>query len=46
MSLDAGHFGLLGMRQRAEKMRAVLHIESQPGHGTEIRVEVRTEGGG
>ena len=46
MSLDAGHFGLLGMRQRAEKMRAVLHIESQPGHGTEIRVEVKTEGGG
>jgi signal transduction histidine kinase len=43
-SLDAGHFGLLGLRQRAEKMRAALHIDSQPGRGTEVRVEVPTGG--
>jgi signal transduction histidine kinase len=44
-ALDARHFGLLGMRQRAEKMGAALSIDSQPGHGTEICVEVQTEGG-
>jgi signal transduction histidine kinase len=42
--LDAGgrpgHFGLLGMRERAEQIRAQLKIWSKPGAGTEIDVQV------
>jgi signal transduction histidine kinase len=45
-SLTGGHLGLLGMCQRAERMRAALCIDSQPGRGTEIRVEVKTPGEG
>jgi signal transduction histidine kinase len=35
---EAGHFGLLGMRERAEKMGGSLQITSAPGKGTSIRV--------
>jgi signal transduction histidine kinase len=35
-----GHFGLLGMRERAEQIRAQLKIWSKPGAGTEIDVQV------
>jgi len=31
-----GHWGLLGMRERASQIRANLSVESTPGHGTEI----------
>ena len=33
-----GHFGLIGMRERANKMKAALAVESVPGKGTSIRV--------
>lgn len=33
---DAGHFGLIIMRERAEAVGAALAIDSQPGHGTAI----------
>jgi len=33
-----GHFGLLGMHERANKMNATLAIESDPGRGTTVRV--------
>ena len=33
-----GHFGLLGMHERAGKLTAKLGIESRPGHGTTIRI--------
>lgn len=36
-----GHFGLTGMRERAQKIGAELLIESRPGAGTEIRLNVR-----
>jgi signal transduction histidine kinase len=36
----AGHFGLLGMRERAEKISAALQIQSAPGQGTTICVTV------
>ena len=36
----AGHFGLLGMRERAEKMGAQLAITSTAGQGTEIAITV------
>jgi signal transduction histidine kinase len=32
------HFGILGMRERVEKMRAFLEIRSSPGHGCTITV--------
>lgn len=34
----AGHFGLLHMRERAEKVGADLRIESVPGKGTQVSV--------
>ena len=36
----AGHFGLTGMRERAEKLGAELQILSRPGIGTEIDLRV------
>lgn len=35
-----GHFGLLDMRERAQSMGSQLHVESEPGRGTRIAVEV------
>ena len=34
------HFGLLGMRERAETLGGTLTLESAPGAGTTIVVEV------
>ena len=36
----AGHFGMLDMRERAEALGSQLVIDSAPGHGTSISVEV------
>lgn len=36
----SGHFGLLGMRERALRLGATLQIDSQPGRGTTIRVRL------
>src|SRR5580692_4174999 len=35
-----GHFGLLDMRERAQSMGSRLTVESEPGRGTRIAVEV------
>jgi signal transduction histidine kinase len=35
-----GHFGLLGIHERADKLDAELAIASKPGQGTSIRVTV------
>lgn len=35
-----GHFGLIGMRERAERLGGELQVESRPGHGTELEVTV------
>ncbi len=37
---SAGHFGLVGMRERAERLDGTLRVESQPAAGTRVRVEV------
>jgi signal transduction histidine kinase len=34
------HFGLLGMRERAQKIRAALTVQSKPGLGSEIELKV------
>jgi len=38
--VSAGHFGLVGMRERAESLRGQIHIDSNPGKGTVITVTV------
>lgn len=35
-----GHFGLLGMRERAERLGGELRLRSEPGQGTEVQVTV------
>src|SRR6185503_17591084 len=37
---SAGHFGLLGMRERADKMGGTLSLQSRVGLGTEVLIEV------
>jgi signal transduction histidine kinase/ligand-binding sensor domain-containing protein len=37
---DRGHFGLQGMRERAAQIHAQLTIDSSPGQGTTIKLEV------
>jgi signal transduction histidine kinase len=37
-----GHFGLTGMRERVEQMNGKMEIESVPGQGTTISVEVKS----
>jgi len=39
-SSPAGHFGLLDMRERAQAMGSHLKVESDPGRGTCIAVEI------
>ena len=39
-SSRAGHFGLIGMRERAERLGGELRLESHPGAGTEVEVTV------
>jgi signal transduction histidine kinase len=39
-----GHFGLLGMRERAERLGGVLQLESEPGQGTRLTVTVPLAG--
>jgi signal transduction histidine kinase len=38
-----GHFGLTGMRERAEKIDATIEFESAPGTGTTVTVEWGTK---
>jgi signal transduction histidine kinase len=37
---DEGHFGLLGIRERAERMGGEAHISSTQGSGACVRVEI------
>ncbi len=39
-SLQGGHFGLQGMRERAERLGGELHLASHPGEGTQVEVTV------
>ncbi len=36
----AGHFGLLGMRERTRRIRGRLHVRSRPGRGTVVSILV------
>ena len=35
-----GHFGIRGMRERSRRMGGVIAIESRPGEGTTVRMQV------
>jgi len=37
---NAGHFGILGMRERAESLRGELSIETELKRGTRVRVSI------
>ena len=37
---NQGHFGLVGMRERIERLDGTLRIESRPGAGTTVRIGV------
>ncbi len=39
-SSRGGHFGLIGMRERAERLGGELRLASNPGEGTEVEVTV------
>ena len=40
---NEGHFGLLGISERAKRLGAALTINSQPGTGTIVTVRVALE---
>ena len=40
--MSSGHFGLFGMKERAEKVKGELTIESQEGLGTAVKLRVPT----
>ena len=40
---NEGHFGLLGMSERAKRLGGSLAILSEPGHGTTIRIQAPVE---
>lgn len=43
MKLSSGHFGLLGMNERAQRIGGTLDLRTAPGSGTEIVVRVAAE---
>jgi len=38
-----GHFGLVGMRERADRLKGTLTLNSEPGHGTDVVITVPLE---
>jgi signal transduction histidine kinase len=45
MAVNAGHFGLLGMRERTEKVGGCFTVRSASGQGTEVVVAVKIADG-
>jgi signal transduction histidine kinase len=39
-SIVGGHFGILGMRERAERLGGRFDLASRPGSGTQVEVRV------
>jgi signal transduction histidine kinase/ligand-binding sensor domain-containing protein len=44
VAAQAGHFGLVGLRERASRLGATLSLDSQPGRGTIVEVTVPVGG--
>ena len=36
----SGHYGLIGMRERVERLGGKLRLTSSPGSGTEVRLSI------
>ena len=43
LSAQDGHFGIAGMRERAEEIGGILTVSSQQGQGTRVHVEVAAD---
>jgi len=41
--VPAGHFGLIGIRERVEKLGGEFQLRSEPGKGTKVEVVVPIE---
>ena len=44
--IGAGHYGLIGLRERARLIGGTLNIESAPGQGTTLKVQLPLAAGG
>jgi signal transduction histidine kinase len=44
-NLAGDHFGLLGIRERVDKLGGVLHIDGVPGTGTQLSVTIPSQKG-
>jgi signal transduction histidine kinase len=42
---DREHYGLIGMRERAGQIGATFDLQSRPGSGTTVSVELPTQEG-
>jgi two-component system, NarL family, sensor kinase len=42
--VEPGHFGLIGATERARLLGGMLHVDSRPGAGTTIEIEVPYRG--
>jgi len=40
---EQGHFGFVGMMERAERLGGTLRMESTPGKGTRIAAQIRQD---
>ena len=40
VAAKAGHFGLVGLRERAARLGATLSLDSRPGSGTTVEIVV------
>lgn len=40
LSPDKRHYGLIGMRERVEKLGGEFHLTSSPGRGTQVRLSI------
>ena len=45
-STPFGHFGLVGMRERADEIGAELNVVSAPGNGTSVQIRLPLIGRG
>jgi signal transduction histidine kinase len=40
-----GHYGIVGMRERVQRLGGHVQITSSPGNGTEVQLRLRADGG-
>jgi signal transduction histidine kinase len=40
-----GHYGIVGMRERVQRLGGQVHITSSPGNGTQMKLQLKVDGG-